>query len=913
MSFRLENSHLKMCLLLLVSTYANFVFSGNNGCDSADAFRAELGNQVCMTGNTTDAKFGLYEASNEGCLGSPFETFWFSIPTHANNRFLDLDIQSSELSVPTVSIYEGSCGSLRFIDCNVAYDGRLVMKGVLIEPGATYFVAVSSRDGSAGEFQLCYDLEEDSNVCNTNSELRIISTSNGSPAYGPYKQGEEVNFCYTIDGFQNVGCNYLHAIIPLFGEGWDLTSYELSGVPSNITTPLETQGNTIFTNSNPSCEGDPAGTWTWLYNNELSYNLNSENTLNLTTADAVPPGWVFINSFNPDTDACFNFTEACCVNPTDDPNLGYGDDDFPLCSNGMTQKWEVCFTLTAANNPISGESSCELGLKTFSDGETGSFTDKECKRDRVSYINAAVEVCLPPSITADNTQAVVCAGDSVRLELISDQPDVQYYWINNTTGETVKGTTESAFTGVWEEAGEYTFSIFATNGCDSDPLLLEIEVTQDVAFSVEQTPAIACTDDFVTLRIIGTDNDIADRLNYAWNSGMPDSNDSIRVSARDSMATVDVILGSCINTEAYNFNLYPHHELTLSAPDQACQGEEVNFNALSTSTSWRLTLQSNGEVVNVNSDEASYNSLVELSQMMDFEIISAFDANGCEMAVTGMWRTALYDPIDLDAGSDIALSCDQEEVDVFADISPNIQDYNATWTDVTTGEIVSSVLNFTISEIGEYQLTVVNIQMGCQETDTLSVTRVEREINLEIESSEITVEVGQEIQLDILTDLDESDIAAVEWIHDGSLACDDCLSTTAIPTNDITYLVMITDNLGCVAETSITIEVEDAAADLADDQLYIPNIFSPDMSDENAVFRIFGNDNIEIINSFRVYDRWGGTVRELSNYNPDDNTGLWDGIVDGDLVSSGVYLYVLDLSMKDGLSLKRTGSITVFR
>ena len=903
-------SLLTLSSILIFCAIVNSAYAGTNGCDSAEPFRTELGNHVCMTGNTTGATFGLYDTDSEGCMGSPFETFWFSVPTHMATRYLAIELQSSELEVPTLSIYRGVCGSLEFLDCNVSYSGFLSMRGVLIESGVDYFIAVSSLDGSFGEFQVCYDLEEDTNVCNLNSELDIISTSQGSPHCGPYKQGEEVNVCYRVNGFQNVGCNYLQAIIPLFGEGWDVTSYEVNGEPDLITTPLETQGHTIFTTSNPSCEGDPAGTWTWLNNGELEYNLNSENTLDLSFTDPVPPGWVFINSFDP---SCFIFTDACCTNPTNDPNMGYGDDDYPLCGNGMTQTWEVCFTLRASTDPTLDESSCEVGLKTFSDGETGVFTNKDCKLDRVAYINSAVEALQPPIITADNRQAIVCLGDSLSLPLISDVDDVQFFWMDNNTGETIKGSDEPAFTGIWNEAGDYSFTVYATNGSRSNAIQIEVEVTNQVLFTIEQTPATACNDDFVTLRVVLTDEDQADQLNFAWNGGMAGTEDVLRVAASDTSAMVDVILGNCVTSQSISFDLYAKNELTLSAPQNACVGEDITFSANATSNTWNLAVKSNGEVVNISSEEASFSSVIELSQSVDFEVINATDANGCDMTVVGLWQTIIHDPIQVDAGSDINLTCDQNQVDVMATISLENQDYNATWRNIATGEVVSSILPITITEEGDYQLSVINIETGCIESDTVSVTRIERDIDLAIASSDVRVQAGMEIDLEIISNLDQSEIILVEWIHDGSLSCADCMFTTARPTTDVTYTVLVTDDLGCQVQASISITVEDADTNISTNNIYIPNAFSPGSLDQNAIFRIFGDDNIEVINSFRVFDRWGGILRAVDNISPDDESGLWDGRANGDIVNAGIYLYTVDLTMKDGLDLTKTGTITVIR
>ena len=118
------------------------------------------------------------------------------------------------------------------------------MRNLVLAAGTSYFLAVADAKNIQGSFDLCLQLSENSSQCNLNSSLEVKQTSLGSNKTGPYKPGEQVEFCYTIDGYNNVSCNYLHAIIPLFGEGWDDSSFNSVGQPAQMTKALETQGHT---------------------------------------------------------------------------------------------------------------------------------------------------------------------------------------------------------------------------------------------------------------------------------------------------------------------------------------------------------------------------------------------------------------------------------------------------------------------------------------------------------------------------------------------------------------------------------------------------------------------------------------------------------------------------------------------
>jgi gliding motility-associated-like protein len=56
-----------------------------------------------------------------------------------------------------------------------------------------------------------------------------------------------------------------------------------------------------------------------------------------------------------------------------------------------------------------------------------------------------------------------------------------------------------------------------------------------------------------------------------------------------------------------------------------------------------------------------------------------------------------------------------------------------------------------------------------------------------------------------------------------------------------------------------------------------------------------------------IYNRWGEKIRELR----DINEG-WDGTYKGVSVPDGVYIYLIEVSTKEG-TINKAGHITVFR
>lgn len=478
--------------------------STNPTCDQAiELFELNLtGNSECILGCADGNIPGRFE-KNAACNGSPFATSWYRVSPGIEDRVFNLELNSIELSHIVVTLYQGDCSAFTALDCNTGKSRSVNLRNVVIEAGATYYIAVSSLDGATGTFDLCYSYAPDENQCNKQPSISILSTSLGSPFSGPFKPNEEVEICYTISGFENNGCNYLQGIVPIFGEGWSPDSFNSDGSPKNLTVPLQTQGHTSFTTSNPVCEGDPAGTWNWYVPGDLSYNLNSANPMSYRFGDDIDAGWVFLNSFDP---TCFEFDDACCVNPTADPNQSFGDDNYPICGNGVNHEWTVCMTLTTATpSDCNAATDCMVGFKSFADGELGAFRSNDCSKDRVTYFNAAVACCSAPSLSSAETQLDLCPQETITLSLDVDDTSARLFWIDEQGEINLLDPASRELVITAPDAGTQTYEIYAANGCNSDPLTLEVSASEPSEIVVEGSSAICEGESaFLQLSLTGT-------------------------------------------------------------------------------------------------------------------------------------------------------------------------------------------------------------------------------------------------------------------------------------------------------------------------------------------------------------------------------------------------------------------------
>ncbi len=91
------------------------------------------------------------------------------------------------------------------------------------------------------------------------------------------------------------------------------------------------------------------------------------------------------------------------------------------------------------------------------------------------------------------------------------------------------------------------------------------------------------------------------------------------------------------------------------------------------------------------------------------------------------------------------------------------------------------------------------------------------------------------------------------------------------------------------------------------DGINIPTAFSPNGDNQNDLLELFIGKDVDNFN-FQVYSRWGEVIFESSSI-----ATLWDGTYNGVGVNSGVYVYKLNVQMKDGTSIIDKGNITLVR
>ncbi|RYY53319.1 MAG: T9SS type B sorting domain-containing protein, partial [Chitinophagaceae bacterium] len=119
------------------------------------------------------------------------------------------------------------------------------------------------------------------------------------------------------------------------------------------------------------------------------------------------------------------------------------------------------------------------------------------------------------------------------------------------------------------------------------------------------------------------------------------------------------------------------------------------------------------------------------------------------------------------------------------------------------------------------------------------------------------------------------------------------------PLSDVTLRVRAIGSAPCQQSVSV-----DVPGKTLPDAIFIPNAFSPNGDGINDILLVYGY-TIQSLR-FAVFNQWGEKIFESSN----QSTG-WDGRYKGKLQPSGVYMYVCQLTLRDGSTQVKKGSINL--
>ncbi|NIG52604.1 gliding motility-associated C-terminal domain-containing protein [Chitinophaga sp. Cy-1792] len=124
------------------------------------------------------------------------------------------------------------------------------------------------------------------------------------------------------------------------------------------------------------------------------------------------------------------------------------------------------------------------------------------------------------------------------------------------------------------------------------------------------------------------------------------------------------------------------------------------------------------------------------------------------------------------------------------------------------------------------------------------------------------------------------------------------------PNENVTLYVRAIGASSC--QNSALASVTDKTTNPQGNNIYVPNLFSPNGDGVNDIEYVYGTAIAQL--EFRIYNQWGQLV-----FTSTDQRKGWDGTMNGVKQPVGVYVWIVKATMQDGTVITKKGNVTLMR
>lgn len=614
-------------------------------------------------------------------------------------------------------------------------------------------------------------------------------------------------------------------------------------------------------------------TFSWQYQSGI-YSVDEDIQVN-------SPGWYFIEAIN--ENGCFAMDSAYILADFTSPIIDVVFDTLN-CQNT---------TASVSSSIIDGDIISWNGPNSFVSTEE-SFTTTNSGQFFVSTINSisgcitidTIEIlntAIIPEFTI-NSATINCTSKAVDLPFSLETPYLNLQWTgpDNFTSNTINPNVS--------QEGEYSVYIEFEGECFLDTSLVISLDTIPPSFHVD-FDSITCTSPLASITTTLIDPDVT----FILTSPDGSTTSSTQYTGQDSgfyYLYLEATNG-CISTGTIHIPSFLDKPIVSVSGLSAITCTNPQINILATSEVNNLTynwigpnnFSSNVKDIDI-SEEGTYT-------------LTAINEYGCKEEIELFIDAYLESPEISLEGEDIY--CDNPSCTIVYDASDEIS--TVLWQ--SENNFLNLLDSIITEDAGWYFIHIEN-NYGCINEDSIYIeafvagpdvfllTPDTLVVNVDNPNSQIEIEVQSSTDFDI------------NWIPEDGLSCSECLDPIIIANGVPKYEILITDEYGCTTSQFIHVRYQQSL------KVYIPNVFSPGKKDDNNdFFTLYGNDNIAIINSMLIYDRWGNLVAQNNNFEHNNPSLGWDGHISGRLGSSGVYVYLFQITTKEGELLNYHGTVTL--
>lgn len=910
-------STLLLFLLPIFFTTDLFAQPANDECANATVL-TNVSNWCSNSAAYTNVGATLSSTAQPACFPDVTHDVWFSFVAVATTVHVTVvgntvgQLPGGTLENPQFAIYSGSCGgALTEVQCASDAFGDNIAEtfaGPLFV-GQTYFIRVDARSGNTGTFRLCvnnYNAVPDPNSdCPTGvilcdkSSFTVESLNGTGSLQNEFSQGICIQTEFASAWYRwtcKTAGTLTFTLTPTNpSDDLDFAVFELPGGVEDCANKVKIRCEAAGENV-----GQPFPTW------EICTGPTGLSESE-TDTDEQPGCSGGNNNFVSAIDMEVGKSYALIINNFSNTGNGFSmefggsgtflgpEADFSAVPATACQNDPVTFTDNSTSVEGIGEWQWSFGIGATPATATGKGPHQ------VSYNSPGTK-----SVVLTVTSEAGCIVTHIENFTVLPSPTAQgeiiadYCSQSDTTGSIILSATggkppylfnfdDNGFTtnNIIDNlsVGSYSVIVQDSNGCEEN---FDFVIPEGLSLAVGVDPVHPPTCNGDSDGSISVSIEIANYpVTYDFGNGpQPDS-----ILSNLSAGTYNVHVVDAIGCEGF-FTIvvedFPPLLLGMAPLDISCFGaQDGSITANPTGGAGGYTyLWSNGGTENPieNLSAGNYSVLVT-------------DTNGC----TETGDADIIEPDNLAFTVEITnVICAGDSTGVIAVTASGGTppfEYSTNGTDFQTDPSLSGLA------AGSYTV-VVRDSRGCMFSLQTVVT----------EPAPLLVEAGENQTVDLGF---EADIKAIvtplfkpvtlSWMSSETLDCEDCLDPTALPFETTTYYLTATDEVGCSAVDSVTINV------VIIRPVYIPNVFSPDGNGLNDFFTVYGGRAAKIVRKLKVFSRWGSLVYEGYDIPLNSETMGWNGIFKDKLMDPAVFAYFAEVEFIDGVVVLFKGDVTLLR
>lgn len=221
------------------------------------------GDTIVVNGTTLGAGYNTVDFTPMHCFAGGSPDVWYRVVSTGNRMYIEMS-GTGGLDSFFIKLHhsQGSCLNLVPLQCEQTTNGFMQASFYTPDIGGEYYLQIGgSHWNESGNFSFAVKSYNECSECVKNADLELSP----SPWFGHYGTSDTVTMCATVERWELITSSELHAIVPVFGNDWDLSTLTPVQAPSSpnsgwgwftaINTPVG-QHNGYFFDSNSN--GDPS-------------------------------------------------------------------------------------------------------------------------------------------------------------------------------------------------------------------------------------------------------------------------------------------------------------------------------------------------------------------------------------------------------------------------------------------------------------------------------------------------------------------------------------------------------------------------------------------------------------------------------------------------------------------------------